>query len=80
MQQKIEAFNVQLAHAGTMELIRFFLEEYKGRIALSSSLGLEDQVLTQMVCSVDKNIRIFTLDTGRLFPETYDLIDRKSVV
>ncbi|HEY5511365.1 MAG TPA: phosphoadenylyl-sulfate reductase [Prolixibacteraceae bacterium] len=76
MKEKIEAFNQQLAHANAIEMIRFFLEEYKGRIALSSSLGLEDQVLTQMVCSVDKNIKIFTLDTGRLFPETYDLIHR----
>ena len=59
-----------------MELIAFFLKEYKGKIALSSSLGLEDQVLTEMVCTIDKSTVIFTLDTGRLFPETYDLIDR----
>lgn len=59
-----------------MELLAFFLKEYKGKIALSSSLGLEDQVLTEMVCTIDKSTAIFTLDTGRLFPETYDLIDR----
>lgn len=76
MKQKIEAFNQQLGHVGALELIQYFLTEYTGKIALSSSLGLEDQVLTQMVCSVDKNVRIFTLDTGRLFPETYDLIHR----
>ena len=29
-----------------------------------------------MVCSIDKTVKIFTLDTGRLFPETYDLIHR----
>lgn len=57
-------------------MIQYFLEEFKGKIALSSSLGLEDQVLTQMVCSIDKNVKVFTLDTGRLFPETYDLIHR----
>ena len=76
MKQKIDALNQHLANAGAIELIRYFLEEFKGKIALASSLGLEDQVLTQMVCTLDKNVNIFTLDTGRLFPETYDLIHR----
>jgi phosphoadenosine phosphosulfate reductase len=76
MKEKIESYNRQLAAHSPIELISFFLQEYKGRIALSSSLGLEDQVLTEMVCSIDKNVKIFTLDTGRLFPETYDLIHR----
>jgi len=76
MRQKIKTLNEKFAQAGAIELISYFLKEYKGEIALSSSLGLEDQVLTEMVCSIDKDTKIFTLDTGRLFPETYDLIDR----
>lgn len=36
----------------------------------------EDQVLTHMVSNIDSSTKIFTLDTGRLFPETYNLIDR----
>jgi phosphoadenosine phosphosulfate reductase len=76
MQDKIASLNRQLASADANGLLSFFLNEYKGRIALSSSLGLEDQVLTEMVCSIDKTTKIFTLDTGRLFPETYDLIHR----
>lgn len=79
MKQKIDALNRQLANVGAIELIRYFLKEFNGKIALSSSLGLEDQVLTQMVCSLDKNVKIFTLDTGRLFPETYDLIHRTNM-
>ena len=76
MRNKISLLNQQLADADAVGLIAYFLNEYNGRIALSSSLGLEDQVLTEMVCSIDKNAKIFTLDTGRLFPETYDLIHR----
>jgi phosphoadenosine phosphosulfate reductase len=41
-------------------------------------MGMEDQVLTEMVTSIDPDTKIFTLDTGRLFPETYDLISRTS--
>jgi phosphoadenosine phosphosulfate reductase len=79
MKQKIEALNQQLLGKNANELIGFFLHEFKGRIALSSSLGLEDQVLTEMICSIDPDTKIFTLDTGRLFPETYDLIHRTNL-
>jgi phosphoadenosine phosphosulfate reductase len=46
------------------------------RLVLASSLGLEDQILTHLVCAVHARPRIFTLDTGRLFPETYETMER----
>lgn len=58
------------------EILRWFLFEFKGRIVLSSSLGLEDQVLTDMVVKIAPQTRVFTLDTGRLFYETYELIEK----
>jgi len=45
------------------------------RMAFSSSLSWEDQVLTHAIFSRDLPIRVFTLDTGRLFPETYSVIE-----
>ncbi len=74
--QRIDSLNERFTGSDPHEVLRYFLQEYKGRIALSSSLGAEDQVLTEMVVSIDPETRIFTLDTGRLFPETYELIDR----
>lgn len=76
MKKIIEALNQKYSNATAEELLAGFLSEYKGKIALSSSLGIEDQVLTYIVCNIDKSTKIFTLDTGRLFPETYDLIHR----
>jgi len=46
------------------------------RLVLASSLGIEDQVLTHLVCAVAAKPRIFTLDTGRLFPETYETMEQ----
>jgi phosphoadenosine phosphosulfate reductase len=46
------------------------------RLVLASSLGLEDQVLTHLVCAVNAKPRIFVLDTGRLFPETYEVMEQ----
>lgn len=60
----------------TLEVLSGFIEEFKGRIALASSMGVEDQLLTDMIVKIDPSVRVFTLDTGRLFYETYDLIEK----
>jgi phosphoadenosine phosphosulfate reductase len=71
----VSELNQQLSRKPALEIIRYFIENHKERLAFSSSLGAEDQVITQMIASIDPQVYIFTLDTGRLFPETYDLID-----
>ncbi len=47
-----------------------------GRIAFSTSLGLEDQALLHALASTEAEVDVFTLDTGRHFPETLDTIER----
>lgn len=44
-----------------------------GKIVFTTSFGLEDQALTHMIATANLPIQIVTLDTGRLFPETYTL-------
>lgn len=65
---------------GTAAAIHWALSEYGRKAALSSSLSFEDQTVTHLMvqeAGADKDkVRVFTLDTGRQFPETYDLIDR----
>jgi phosphoadenosine phosphosulfate reductase len=61
------------------ELLKGLLGRFGNRIALASSMGLEDQVLTDMMARIDHKSRIFTIDTGRLFPETYLLIDKTNM-
>ena len=72
----IDELNVRFKNAAPQELLSWVLTEYKGEIALSSSFSIEDQVLTDMICKIDPSTRVFTLDTGRLFPETYTLIEK----
>lgn len=71
----IENLNKKFANAEAKEVLEYFLNEYKREAALSSSLGAEDQVLTDMILKINKDSNIFTLDTGRLHPETYDVMD-----
>ncbi len=74
--EEIKELNAQMEQATPEEIIRYFTSQYSGEIALSNSLSLEDQVLTDMICKISPDTRIFTLDTGRVFPEAYDLIDK----
>jgi len=76
--EEIKELNNKLKNASPEQIIERVLPIFDQHIALSSSLGAEDQVLTDMLLKINPKARIFTLDTGRLFPETYDLIDRTS--
>ncbi|MCC8087975.1 MAG: phosphoadenylyl-sulfate reductase [Rikenellaceae bacterium] len=79
MKEIAEELNKKFLGKNAEEVLEYFLNEYEGRIALSSSLSIEDQVLTDMICRIKPGSRIFTLDTGRLFPETYSLIDKTNM-
>lgn len=46
------------------------------QIVFSTSFGWEDQVITHMIFTNDLPIKVFTLETGRLFPETYYVWNR----
>lgn len=49
---------------------------FPGTVVFSSSLGQEDQVITDAIFKNNLPIKVFTLDTGRLFNETYELLER----
>jgi phosphoadenosine phosphosulfate reductase len=51
-------------------------ELFPGRVKFSSSLGQEDQVLTDIIARNKIPLPIFTLDTGRLFYEAYDTLEK----
>lgn len=51
-------------------------ETFGRRIAISSAFGAGGMVLIDMASSLNKEFRLFTLDTEFLFPETYNLMDR----
>jgi phosphoadenosine phosphosulfate reductase len=51
-------------------------KEFVGKIVFSTSFGLEDQAITHLIFFKNIPIKIFTLDTGRLFTETYAVWNR----
>src|SRR6056297_1081306 len=76
-QEKAQELNKLLEEASALEIVSYFLNNYKNNIVFSTGLGAEGQVITNMIANKDKDaVKFVTLDTGRLFQETYDLIDR----
>ncbi|RDI51209.1 phosphoadenylyl-sulfate reductase [Flavobacterium glaciei] len=58
------------------ETLAFLANEFKDKVVFSTSFGQEDQVITALIANNDLPITIFTLDTGRLFQETYDVFHK----
>lgn len=57
--------------------IKQISDAVQGKIVFSTSFGIEDQVISHAIFAQKiNNIEVFTLDTGRLFPETYAVWDK----
>lgn len=74
--QNIDLLNEQWAGLSAQEILTKALELFGNKITFATSLGAEDQVITYLLSKIDKSANIITLDTGRVFPETYDLLHR----
>jgi len=57
------------------ESLAFLASSFPGKVIFTTSFGIEDQVITHYICENKLPIEIATLDTGRLFPETYKVFN-----
>ncbi len=79
----LDSLTQLLAGKNEVESLRILAGLFPGQIVFSTSLGYEDQVITDMIAQHEIPVRIFTLDTGRMFGETYSVwkktIDRYGI-
>src|SRR3989338_7633290 len=68
--------NRDLEKSSAEEVLRWALKTFSPKIVLASSFGAEDVVLIDLLVKLEPKTKIFTLDTGRLNEETYDVADR----
>lgn len=66
----------QLSGKDVLESLRYLADAHAGGIVFSTSFGIEDQVITDFIFKNDLPIKVFTLDTGRNFQETYSTWNR----
>ena len=64
----------QLTGLSIEDQLRRLISLFRGKIIFTTSLGIEDQVITHIIFKNNLNIKVATLDTGRLFPQTYDVL------
>lgn len=74
--EKVAALTQLVAGKTAAELLHAVSALPDERVVFSTSLGLEDQVLTHLLFTGNLPVTVFTLDTGRLFPETYTVLQR----
>ena len=74
-QQEVDALNARFEDCTASEIIAWALDTFDDRLVIASSFGAEDVVLIDLAVSIRQDARIFTLDTGRLHQETYDVMD-----
>lgn len=65
-----------LAGASPEDVLRWGLSAYGRNLAIASSFSLEDCVVIDMAAKLDRQVRVFALDTGRLPEETYMCAER----
>lgn len=65
----------ELKGADAQQVVAWSLKTFGQKVALASSFGAEDMVLIDMMAKADPSCNIFTLDTGRVPQEAYELID-----
>jgi phosphoadenosine phosphosulfate reductase len=73
---RLKALNNHLAGKTIEERFEKLIALFPGKIIFTTSFGIEDQVITDKIFRNNLDIKVATLDTGRLFPETYEVFSR----
>jgi phosphoadenosine phosphosulfate reductase len=70
---KLAELKNQLSGKSVDENLSMLISFFPGQVIFTTSLGIEDQVITHKIFTNNLDIKVVTLDTGRLFPQTYDV-------
>ena len=73
---EVDAIAKTLEPQSAQEVLAWGIKEFSPRLGLASSFGAEDVVLIDMLVTLNPKVTIFTLDTGRLNEETYEVMER----
>ncbi len=74
--QELNELLAQITDLSIVEQLKFLAGKYPGKVVFSTSFQFEDQVITDFIFKNDIDIEVFTIDTGRLFEETYKTFDQ----
>jgi phosphoadenosine phosphosulfate reductase len=67
----LKELSSRLSELSIADSLKELVSHFPGKVVFTTSFGIEDQVITHVIFTQNIPIEIATLDTGRLFPETY---------
>ncbi len=73
--ERLKAIEEETAHLNIANTVRHLCARFPEKVCFSTSFGKEDQALSHIIFNERLPVKTFTLDTGRLFQETYDVMD-----
>ena len=76
MKQNIAQIQLAAESWNPRQVLAWAFGKFGNEVAISSAFGAEGMALIDMASRVQKDFRLFTIDTEFLFPETYNLMDR----
>lgn len=66
----------ETSNLSEIEFLKYIAQHFSNKAVFSTSFGQEDQVITDLILSNNIPIKLFTLDTGRMFEDTYKVMQR----
>lgn len=75
-QEEVARLAEEFEKKSAEDVLRWAIGKFHPRLALSNSLQTEDMVVQDIGWRINKELNVFTLDTGRIHQETYDMMDR----
>ncbi len=76
LKEKVNQLNQKVQSLDTIGALRFLTTEFQEKIVFTTSFGYEDQVITDFIFRNNLPIQVVTLDTGRMFKETYKVFSQ----
>jgi phosphoadenosine phosphosulfate reductase len=76
LKEKVNKLNDKVQSLDTLEALRFLTTEFQGKTVFTTSFGYEDQVITDLIFKNNLPTQVVTLDTGRMFKETYKVFSQ----
>ncbi len=70
-QTAAQQLTIELKGKPISEKLQYLCLHYREKVVFTTSFGYEDQVITDMLFSRNLPVKVITLDTGRMFEETY---------
>jgi thioredoxin-dependent adenylylsulfate APS reductase len=67
---------IELDDKNPQDVLAWAMNRFGSRLSICTSFQSDGMAILDMAWRIDPQVRVFTVDSGRMHPETYELMDR----